>query len=227
MAEHHKKREMGTYRRLDLSRHHKYRSRRDATASGGLYCYIGGTDPDRPWMKVARADYHRIWNELAAARAAGRKVRDLDRVTLENLVYDRMLHERLYLESLEDSFRTKHGRGMTPHERELYARLAPPEKAPDPRERAASVRRIWMRGLLDKIRDKQEGRPQRLQEVWAAVVGAEAAMETTLEKVDGFKGIAYCRAQSSSQAHALRRRPEIAAKLSEALGVRLKRIVFR
>jgi hypothetical protein len=53
------------------------------------------------------------------------------------------------------------------------------------------------------------------------------ALETLLESVDREKGLAICRCLSSTRSFVLRRRKDLPAKLSEILGVRIEKVVFR
>ncbi|MDX6767421.1 MAG: hypothetical protein SFU85_11595 [Candidatus Methylacidiphilales bacterium] len=227
-----KKREWATYRKLDLQRQHKSRAKRDALASGGLHLFIGGSDPDRPWLKVARADYVRVWKEVDAELARDQPdpaARELLRVRHEQMVYDRLLAQSSEMRGVGDTFQKSHGRAMTTHERELYARISRDrDHSPlTPQERAKRVRSLWMHGLMDKIRRNQSGNPQRMQQIWAEVVGPEAAQDSTLDYVDAVRGLAVCRTTSSIRAQQLKREPGLAAKLGQALGQKITRIAFR
>lgn len=227
-----KKREWATYRKLDLQRQHKSRAKRDAVASGGLHLYIGGTDPDRPWIRVARADYTRVWKEVAlelARETPDEHSRELQRVRQEQMVYDRLLAQSSEMRGVGDQFQKAHGRAMTTHERELYTRISrKDDHTPlSPQERAQRVRSLWMHSLMDKIRRNQAGSPGRMQQIWAEVVGAEAAQDSTLDYVDSLRGLAVCRTTSSIRAQQLKRQPGLAAKLGQALGQKITRIAFR
>jgi hypothetical protein len=229
---HEKAREIATYAKLGLNRQHKSRRRRDAVASAGLHRFIGGTDPDRPWIKVAQADYTRVWHEVAAElklQDHDDATRDVLRPKLEQTVYDRLVVHAEHARTLGSAFQKTHGRAMTAHEREIYARVRK-EKSDTTltaEGRAQRVRSLWARGLMDQIRGRQEGHPHRLQQIWASLVGAEAAMETSLESYDAVRGIAFCRSLSSVRAHTLRRDPSLPAKLSQALHVKISKVLFR
>lgn len=226
-----KKRELATYAKLGLSRRHKSRRYREAVASGGRYRFIGGTDPDRPWVRVEAAEYAAAWQAAAAALDWPRRTdaeRDALRPRLEQMVYDRLVASAVDARRLEQEFEKTHGRAMTEKERLIYARVrAEASVELTPEERARRLRTFWARGVMAQIRRRQDEHPRRLQEVWAAVVGAEAAMQTTLESYDAARGVAFCSSLSSVVAHALRRRPGLAEKLSAALGVKITRVVFR
>lgn len=226
-----KAREIATYAKLGLTRQHKSQRRRDAAAEGGLCRFIGGTDPDRPWIKVAERDYQEAWRTAAAALEWERRTdaeRDVLRRRLEQMVYDRLVVRAERLRKLGEEFEKTHGRPMTEKERLIYAQVRLEAAAElSAAERADRLRAFWIQGLLEQIRRRQEGHPRHLQEVWASVVGAEAAMQTTLEAYDAARGVAYCSSLSSVAAHALRRKAGLAEKLSLALGVKITRLVFR
>jgi hypothetical protein len=227
-----KKREWATYRKLDLQRQHKSRAKRDAVASGGLHLFIGGTDSDRPWLKVDRSDYVQVWKEVAAELAKQNpddSSRELLRVRQEQIVYDRLLARASEMRGVGDQFQKSHGRAMTTHERELYTRISRDDahQPLSPQDRAERVRSLWMHGLMNKIRRNQSGSAGRMQQIWAEVVGAEAAQDSTLDYVDPLRGLAVCRTTSSIRAQQLKRQHGLAAKLSQALGTIITRIAFR
>lgn len=226
-----KTRELATYAKLGLSRRHKYRRYREAVASGRRHRFIGGTDPDRPWVRVGEAEYAAAWHAAAAALDWERRTdaeRDALRPRLERMVYDRLVAGAEDARRLGEEFEKTHGRAMTEKERMIYARVrveAAVELTPE--ERARRLRAFWARGLMAQIRRRQDEHPRRLQEAWASVVGAEAAMQTTLVSYDAARGVAFCSSLSSVAAHALRRSPGLAEKLGAALGVKITRVVFR
>jgi hypothetical protein len=63
--------------------------------------------------------------------------------------------------------------------------------------------------------------------MWAAVAGEETAQESMLEYVDRFKGAAYIRCMSSTRRHEIGRRMGLKERLSEKLGVKIRRLGFR
>ena len=77
------------------------------------------------------------------------------------------------------------------------------------------------------MENRVRGGQMRLQEAWAAAAGEEAAQEAILDRVDGFKGVAYIRCLSSTRRHQLARKDDLKAKLSEKLGVKITRLAFR
>jgi len=232
-----KRRELATYRDLDLDRLHKSRHGRSRVQAGRLYLYVGEGNSERPYLKVLRADYQRVWEQVKAEwekAALGMEVPyaafdNLQRTRLENRVYDLLAMEASELSTLESNFLKTQGRRMTPQERSIFSRALEKEPArkPDPQKAAAINRKAILNDLLHKIELKQKDEPGRLQQAWATVVGPEMAMETLLESVDREKGLAICRCLSSTRSFVLRRRKDLPAKLTELLGVRIEKVVFR
>ena len=226
-----KKRELATYSKLGLRRRHKFRRYREAVEDERLHRFIGGTDPDRPWLQVAEADYRATWQAVAATlhwEQCTEAERDLLRPQLEREVYDRLVVSANDARRLGEEFEKTHGRPITEKEQQIYARVRVDQgKELSPAERARRLRTLWTRNLMAQIRHRQNEHPRRLQEAWASVVGAEAAMQTTLESIDAVRGVAFCSSLSSVTAHALRRRTDLAQKLSSALGIKVTRVVFR
>jgi hypothetical protein len=81
--------------------------------------------------------------------------------------------------------------------------------------------------VVEKVEDRIRGSQRRLQEAWAAVAGEETAQESLLERIDGFKGVAWIRCMSSTRRHEIARRMDLKEKLSEKLGVKIRRLGFR
>jgi hypothetical protein len=48
-----------------------------------------------------------------------------------------------------------------------------------------------------------------------------------LERIDGFKGVAWIRCMSSTRRHEIARRMDLKERLSEKLGVKIRRLGFR
>lgn len=192
---------------------------------------MGGSGPERPWMKVPVREYQAVWREVAEAWDLARRSEaeaDLLRPRLEAEVYDRLAARAATGARLESEFLKAHGRQMTAREREIYRKVSVAGgAAAGAQERVRNARQVWVSGVMEKIRRKQEGNPRRLQAVWAEVVGVEAAAQTTLESYDAARGVAYCTSLNPVAAYGLRRRAGLAEKLSEALGARIMRVVFR
>jgi len=232
-----KKKEMATYRDLDLDRLHKSKFGRSKVHAGRLYLYLGDGHADRPYLKVLRSDYLRVWEQVKQEWVKEAKTLqisyeifdNLQRVKLEHRVYDLLSREFGDLSVLESNFLKTHGRRMSPQERSIYARVSPSGPTPklDTNTTAKATRRATLNELLHKIELKQKDEPGRLQQAWATVVGPEMSLETLLESVDREKGLAICRCLSSTRSFILRRRKDLPAKLSETLGVKIVKVVFR
>lgn len=223
-----KKKEMVSYKILGLGREMKSKRRRTAAEDAGLYRYIGEGTAERPWLKVTRIDYlvtrRMVMVELLGKKPAG----DADRLKIERKTYDLMARKHEAAIGLQESFRQAHGRGMTPHELEMYSRAGGMEgKALDPKTMANGIRKRLLAEVVEKVENRVRGGQMRLQEAWAAAAGEEAAQEAILDGVDGLRGVAYIRCLSSTRRHQLARRDDLKIKLSEKLGVKISRLAFR
>jgi len=223
-----KKKEMVSYKILGLGREMKSKRRRTAAEDAGLYRYIGEGTAERPWLKVTRMDYlvtrRMVMVELLGKKPAG----DADRLRIERKTYDLMARRQEAAVGLQESFRQAHGRGMTPRELEMYSRAGAVEgKGRDPQAAASGLRKRLLAEVVEKVENRVRGGQMRLQEAWAAAAGEEAAQEAILDRVDGFKGVAYIRCLSSTRRHQLARKDDLKVKLSEKLGVKIRRLAFR
>ncbi|MDR1192038.1 MAG: hypothetical protein LBK60_10320 [Verrucomicrobiales bacterium] len=230
-----KKRELATYYKLYLDRQLKSRAKRRKVADGGLYVFIGGYAADQPFLKVPKSNYVDTWRRVAAemsARLAG-KISDVGECfnlllpRIERETYVRLAVLMANLSELDRQFAKRHRRAMTAREKELYVGAAALDEHAPPTVSAQQVRRIWLNSLMGKIQRAQTANLDNLQKAWAEVVGAEAALETVLERVDAAKGVAYCRSLSSARRFALQRRPGLPALLGKQLKLNLRKIVFR
>jgi len=225
-----KRKELGSYRMLGLGREMKSKRRRLAADQIGLYRYIGEGTADRPWLKVTRAEYLLVRQEIVQELLGNRPARDVDRLRIERGTYDRMAAQESAAAGLREAFRQAHGRGMTPRELELYGKAAGQKgmtKKPDPAAKATGIRKRLLAEVVEKVEDRVRGSQVRLQEVWAAVAGEETAQESLLERIDGFKGVAWIRCLSSTRRHEIARRMGLKESLSEQLSVKIRRLGFR
>ena len=233
-----KKNELKTYSQLGLYRDHKSKARRRRVEAGRLHLYNGGFGPERPYHKVARADYLETWERLLAAHRLAHAPEGVDparwaemvRHPLEIAVYDDLAARYREAATLEREFRKQQGRGMTPQEKSIFARAARRDGETKP-DTAARRSETWRRALLDDVVSAVESRmqhqPARLQQAWATVVGFDAAQDSFLESVDEQKGLAFCRCLNSTLAFRLRRNPAIPAGLGKLLGLNIRKLVFR
>lgn len=223
-----KKKEMVAYKILGLGREMKSKRRRTAAEDAGLYRYIGEGTAERPWLKVTRLDYLVTRRMVMVELLGNRPAKDVDRLKIERKTYDQLARKHEAAIGLQESFRQAHGRGMTPRELELYSRAGGMEgKPPDPKAAANGIRKRLLAEVVEKVENRARGGQMRLQEAWAAAAGEEAAQEAILDRVDGFKGVAYLRCLSSTRRHQLARREDLKLKLSEKLGVKITRLAFR
>jgi hypothetical protein len=226
-----KRRELSTYRALHLDRATKSRAARERTDRARLFRTIGSGTTERPYLLVPRTEYLRVWREVQRETGAGKGISsDVQRQELERRVYDLLALQTGRVKVLANSFRRGHGRDMTPHEQALYGRELARDAgkvAATPTQRAALQRKIAVQDLLRKIESAQADEPIRLGEIWMKVAGPEAAAESHLEKVERQEGLAIVRCINSSCIYNLRRKRDLPAKLSKALGVEIKRIAFR
>jgi len=223
-----KKKEMVSYKILGLGREMKSKRRRTAAEDAGLYRYVGEGTAERPWLKVTRMDYLVTRRLVMVELLGNRPAKDVDRLKIERKTYDLLARRQEAAAGLQESFRQAHGRGMTPRELELYSRAGGVEvQGKDPRAAASGVRKRLLAEVVEKVENRARGGQMRLQEAWAAAAGEEAAQEAILDRVDGFKGVAYLRCLSSTRKHQLARREDLKTKLSEKLGIKIRRLAFR
>ena len=222
-----KKKEMISYKILGLGREMKSKRRRTAAEDAGLYRYIGEGTADRPWIKVTKSDYLITRRMVMVEMLGGKPAGDADRLRIERKTYDRLARRQEKTLGLQESFRQAHGRGMTARELELYGRAGGIDPLPtDPRTSAAGIRKRLLAEVVEKVENRVKGGQMRLQEAWAAAAGEEAAQETVLDRVDGFKGVAFIRCLSSTRRHQLARKEDLKERLSAQLGLKIRRLAF-
>jgi len=229
-----KKREFATYYRLHLDRQLKSRAKREAVSRKGLYVFLGGDTPDRPYLKVLKSEYLRVWKETAwqlSQQTSGSggdpdALFNLLRPHIERQVYRQLSVQSAQMAQLDREFQKRQGRALTVLEKEQYARALQQQDSP-PQAEKGGHRRMWINSLLDKVRHNQSNQADFLQQIWANLVGSEAAMETQLYKIDAAKGVAYCRSLSSSRNFQLQGQKNLAALLGKALKTNIRKIIFR
>jgi len=181
-------------------------------------------------LKVTRAEYLETRAGVQVECLGKRRATDVDQVKIEKKTYDVLASRESTAAGLREAFRQAHGRGMTPRELELYSKAAGEADLtfkPDLRAKAAGTRRRLLAEVVEKVENRARGGEVRLQEMWAAVAGEETAQESMLEYVDRFKGAAYIRCMSSTRRHEIGRRMGLKERLSEKLGVKIRRLGFR
>ncbi|MEM6821810.1 MAG: hypothetical protein AAF558_07730 [Verrucomicrobiota bacterium] len=230
-----KKQEWTVYRRLKLDRKHKSRAKRSIVEGEGIYCFVGGTR-GRPYLKVLKADYVRFWREEEAKsrksilykKLPTHRAADLLRLQLEKNVYDRLLAHHQALSHLESATRQREGRTLSAHEKEIYSKALDENPVSlNEQSRAKSNRKRWIHSVLGRIEDRNESHPDRLQNVWQNLVGVEEAKHVCLNNINSKRGIAYCRSTNPAMSYKLRQRQDLPKLLSEALGIKVSKIVYR
>jgi len=155
-----KKKELGAYRMLGLGREMKSIRRRSASDQAGLYRYIGEGTVERPWLKVTRAEYLETRRGVEGAVLGRRKATDADLLRIERKTYDLLGAREAAAAGLREAFRQAHGRGMTPREQEMYSKAAGEAGMnfkPDPRARAAGIRRRLLAEVVEKVENRARG----------------------------------------------------------------------
>jgi hypothetical protein len=234
-----KKQELKTYNSLKLGRDQKSKAKRERLKDKKIYMFVGEGTTERPYIQVLKADYERVWQDIhqqMLKEAAELKMHfsvydDAQKIKLERTIYDILIVLQDELENLNQSFQKTHGRKMTPHEQELFGKtmkMEPVEsnKQPSFAQKADNQRKSLINGLLGKINTHQSKQAPQLARAWTMAVGEQMALETNLERIDDQKGIAYCRCTNSSRTFQLRRQKDLPQKLSDILGLQIKRIVF-
>lgn len=228
-----KRNELRTYKDLKLDRSVKSKAGRARTDRKRLYRTIGMGTPDRPYLLVPRSEYLRVWRECHKEMMAkeNKSLSDVRRAELERYVYDRLASQTGDLKALASGFRRGHKRDMMPNEEAIYGRALQRDGlklAVTPTQRAAIQRKMVLHDLLRKIEAADEDAPFKLEAAWKQAVGSTADLEEShLEKIDRQAGLAIVQCVNSSRSFALRRRKDLLPKLSNALGIEIKRIVFR
>lgn len=238
-----KKEEFITYKKLSLSREHKSKALRRKVEQSRAYIYIGGKSPHRPYLKAPRAEYVRLWDfknkELqkrlkeSMPSLSYEELNNIKQLMLADAVYDELAQKLGESKRMEIEFYRQHGRSMTAHEESIYlsalhqkASEKPEEQKPNPLNPMHAARKYWVEDIVEKIKICQRKGTLDLQSIWAGIVGAEIARDTFLEKIDALRGLAFCRCLSSTLLFQLKRKPNLTQELSQAVGVKVQKIIF-
>ncbi len=224
-----KREELKTYRDLTLRRDLKSIRARRRVEADGKRRVLGDGSTSHPYLIVETARYRAVRLEtkkrlLLEARAAGL---ELPIEILLNQIaprLDALTYAQLAREAEEESLKgvplPALGRALTAEERARFADV----DTGRPRRRAAQTA---LNHVLGRIEERQEHNPARYQTVWAQVVGADAAQQTELERVDAATQTAWFRCLNSVLSMDLQRRRGLAQKLSRALGVPVRQLRAR
>jgi hypothetical protein len=224
-----KREELKTYRDLTLRRDLKSVRARRRVEADGKRRVLGDGSASHPYLIVETARYRAVRLEtqkrlLLEARAAGLELPIeilLNQIAprLEALTYAQLAREAEH-ESLKGVPLAALGRALTAEERARFADC----DTGRPRRRAAQTA---LNHVLGRIEERQEHNPARYQTVWAQVVGADAAQQTELERIDPATQTAWFRCLNSVLSMDLQRRRGLAQKLSRALGVPVRQLRAR
>ncbi|MFZ5807576.1 MAG: DciA family protein [Verrucomicrobiota bacterium] len=222
-----KRNEVATYKKLNLTREHKSIRRRRLAEASRLYRYIGENSVERPYIKVLKNDYIKLWHETKTKLCPRSSPNNAQLRQIEKQVYDELAQKQNLVADLDASFQKKHGRGMTPRERSIYNDLIQQANLSAPAQKVRMRRKTLLNDLLEKIEYGRKNSPVKLQQAWATLVGEEIAQQTLLERIDSQNGLAICRCFNSTLAFQLRRKKDLAKNLAQALHSNIQRIVFR
>ncbi len=227
-----KREELKTYRELSLRRDLKSVRQRRRIEAGGKQRVLGNGSDSQPYLIVEAKRYREVRLEvqrrlLLEARGAGLNL-PVDRL-LEQLRprVEALAYAELARESDHEAMRhvpvAALGRALTAEEQAHFAAATEAHGAA-PRRR---VSQTALNQVLGRIEKRQRHNPARYQTVWAQVVGAEAAQQSYLEKVDPTTQTAYFRCFNSVLSSDLQRRSGLAPKLARALGVPVRQLRAR
>ena len=228
-----KREELKTYRDLTLRRDLKSARLRRRVEAGGLRRVLGDGSSTQPYLIVETARYRRARLEaqkrlLKEARASGLHL-PVDALLqqlaprIEGLVYAELAREAEH-EALRHHPVAGLGRSLTSSERAHFAAsetAGVPSATPAPRRRAAATA---LNHVLGHIEQRQSHNPARYQTLWAQAVGADAAQQSYLDRVDPATQTAWFRCLNSALSVDLQRRRGLAQKLARALGVPVRQL---
>jgi Dna[CI] antecedent, DciA len=226
-----KREELKTYKELGLAREAKTVRQRRKLSGGGARLLIGGDDPARPELIVARELYQKTRAEVLrdflveALDTLGES--DLNREEIldhlsprvERETYDRLARAHHHGPRLDAAFQRLHGRRPTAKERVLM---------PPPKGDGAVSYDHYRGGLVDEVLGQIGARHKHseanYQTIWAELVGPQLAQESRLEKIVPESGVAYFRCTKAALSYALRTKADLPKRLSKALGVPVRQL---
>lgn len=226
-----KRNELKTYKELGLVREAKTARQRRKLSGGGARFLVGGDDPTRPELIVARELYQRTRAEVLRAllveardtlgETAITKEEILDHLKprVERETYDRLARAHHHGPRLDAAFQRLHGRRPTAQERTMM---------PPPKGEGTVSYDHYRGGLVDEVLGQIGARHTHsevnYQTIWAELVGARLAQESRLEKIVPESGVAYFRCTKAALSYAIRTKADLPKKLSKALGVPVRQL---
>ena len=228
-----KREEMKTYRELSLGRELKSMRRRQRVQAAGRQRILGDGSDRLSYVIVPASRYRELRQEVQRTVLLEAKKAGLDlplEILLQQLAprIEALIHARL---TDEMDAATAHqaplaalGRPLTRGEQVHFAASTEEgaaAKTSRPRRRLSTSA---LDRVLGKIQSRQTHNPHRYQQVWAQMIGLDAAMQTHLERIDPATQTAYFRCLNSVLSADLQRRPGLPEKLGRALGVPIRRL---
>jgi hypothetical protein len=229
-TEREKREELKTYRELGLRRDLKSVRQRRRVEADGKRRVLGDGSSTQPYLIVETARYRAARLEaqkglLLEARASGlhlpvEKLLEQLAPRIEALVYAE-LARGAEQETLRHHPVAALGRALTTEERARFAASEAAASTGAPRGRAA---RTALNQVLGQIEERQSHNPARYQMLWAQAVGAEAAQQSYLDRVDPATQTAWFRCTNSVLSSDLQRRRGLTQALGRALGVPVRQL---
>ncbi len=180
-----KREELKTYRELELRRDLKSVRARKRIEANGQRRVLGDGSSTQPYLIVEAKRHRQVRLQtqkrlLLEARSAGLELPVdllLDRIAprIDELTYAQLAREAEH-ESMRHVPLAALGRALTKEERAHFAAAA---NAPRPRAANTALNHV-----LGRIEERQGHNPARYQTIWAQVVGADAAQQTYLDRID-------------------------------------------
>jgi hypothetical protein len=230
-----KREELKTYRELTLRRDLKSMRQRRRIAASGVQRVLGDGSGSQPYLVVEARRYREV--RLEVQRRLLTEARDTGLHLAVDLLLEQLkpriealVYAQLALEG--DHVALRHvpvaalGRALTAEEQGHFAasRAAGATAKATPR---GHLSHTALNHVLGQIEKRQTHNPARYQTLWAQIVGAEAAQQTYLERVDPATQTAYFRCTNSVLSSDLQRRAGLAQKLARALGVPVRQLRAR
>jgi hypothetical protein len=227
-----KREELKTYRELTLRRDLKSARQRRRIQADGKKRVLGDGSSMQPYLAVEMPRYLEVRREvqrrlLVEARQAGLDL-PVDLLLeqlgprIESLTYAELASEADH-DALKNVPLPALGRALTKEERTHFAASRASGESPGTTRRARAAQTA-LNGVLGHIEERQTHNPARYRRLWAQLVGAEAAQQSQLEKIDPATQTAYIRCINSVLSADLQRRVGLAQQLSRALGMPIRRL---
>lgn len=170
---------------------------------------LGGEAPEYPRILVGRSRYEEVLNRLVSCRLLHSPS---DPSLFPAGFLTAYFRERLRFAAYDELLQ-----GQGP-------RANPASDAKPADRRAHLYRRILVQRLLTRIERRRTSSRPWLDLVWQKIVGPRIAAESQLVRIDREAQRAILRSINASLAFSLRRRPDLSAHLSEALGIPIREI---